>query len=481
MVGLLVIALGVASWSRWLGVMLVCSLHGCSTDTFSCFSNEQCVRQDQQGTCEPIGFCAYPDAECESGLRFSPNAEESFANTCVSLFEPGEITTSTGPAPTTTTTGDRDVGNLECGNGVLDPGEDCDDGNDVPGDGCGPTCRFSGTELWSQHHAGPAGADDRASVVIGRNDGRVVMAGEQGAADGTRSAIVLAYERDGESLVGDPWIDDEPGDVWLRDIAVRDTDVIVVGERLSDGPAGARAWYAILDVWLDLQTEGAVDTLASERIRGVVETGEGFAMVGSQDGVGWARWVETSRPDWRGDTMISVSAVGARADGAFLVVGEHESGTVLWWVISASGVTLLEGATSGDEVRTAGFDVLGRPVLGGVQGGLPWLAVYDLDGMIAWSVANELGLPAASIEAVDATPDGAVYVTGIQDDSRGWAGRVDTEGVVEWIASVRSGGQNVRPSAVHYAEDDVDTVLYVAGSEANDAGDQDMFIVALEP
>jgi len=29
---------------------------------------------------------------------------------------------------------------IVCGNGVLDPGEDCDDGNTTPGDGCTPTC-----------------------------------------------------------------------------------------------------------------------------------------------------------------------------------------------------------------------------------------------------------------------------------------------------------------------------------------------------
>src|SRR5262249_8555592 len=29
-----------------------------------------------------------------------------------------------------------------CGNGILEPGEQCDDGNVVAGDGCGPTCHF---------------------------------------------------------------------------------------------------------------------------------------------------------------------------------------------------------------------------------------------------------------------------------------------------------------------------------------------------
>ncbi|KAL1434953.1 hypothetical protein MTO96_011311 [Rhipicephalus appendiculatus] len=29
-----------------------------------------------------------------------------------------------------------------CGNGNVDPGEDCDDGNTCPGDGCDPKCHF---------------------------------------------------------------------------------------------------------------------------------------------------------------------------------------------------------------------------------------------------------------------------------------------------------------------------------------------------
>ncbi len=28
-----------------------------------------------------------------------------------------------------------------CGNGVIDPGETCDDGNATPGDGCSATCQ----------------------------------------------------------------------------------------------------------------------------------------------------------------------------------------------------------------------------------------------------------------------------------------------------------------------------------------------------
>src|SRR5439155_330993 len=61
-----------------------------------------------------------------------------------------------------------------CGDGVLDPGEECDDGNTVAGDGCSPTCRLevckimrSGQTLWlrsllSVRHGAPG--RDRLSL-----------------------------------------------------------------------------------------------------------------------------------------------------------------------------------------------------------------------------------------------------------------------------------------------------------------------------
>ena len=34
----------------------------------------------------------------------------------------------------------RPVDNPGCGDAILGPGEECDDGNDEPGDGCTPDC-----------------------------------------------------------------------------------------------------------------------------------------------------------------------------------------------------------------------------------------------------------------------------------------------------------------------------------------------------
>jgi cysteine-rich repeat protein len=63
-----------------------------------------------------------------------------------------------------------------CGNGVIDPGEDCDDGNDVPGDGC-ENCRFPVTpSARSQHGMFYDTARGRIVVYGGRGEQGVVLA-----------------------------------------------------------------------------------------------------------------------------------------------------------------------------------------------------------------------------------------------------------------------------------------------------------------
>jgi cysteine-rich repeat protein len=46
-----------------------------------------------------------------------------------------------------------------CGNGALDAGEECDDGNTTAGDGCSPTCQNETVDL-------PADLDDDGDVDL---------------------------------------------------------------------------------------------------------------------------------------------------------------------------------------------------------------------------------------------------------------------------------------------------------------------------
>lgn len=79
---------------------------------FTCASDSDCTGEGN-GTCQSNGFCAFPDAMCDSGSRYGELAGGGFANTCVPLNEPSEtdpvggsssVTTSPEPTATSLTT-----------------------------------------------------------------------------------------------------------------------------------------------------------------------------------------------------------------------------------------------------------------------------------------------------------------------------------------------------------------------------------------
>jgi alpha-tubulin suppressor-like RCC1 family protein len=58
---------------------------GCTKlrSSFICSSDASCVSQGQQGRCEPVGYCSFPDPGCPLGRRFGAWAEAGLAGTCV--------------------------------------------------------------------------------------------------------------------------------------------------------------------------------------------------------------------------------------------------------------------------------------------------------------------------------------------------------------------------------------------------------------
>lgn len=84
-------------------VALAAGMAGCGTPAFHCLDASDCV----DGTCEPNGFCSFPDTDCPSGSRYGEHAGAGLANTCV---EPqaadtdpvvGDDDGTTGVPPTT--------------------------------------------------------------------------------------------------------------------------------------------------------------------------------------------------------------------------------------------------------------------------------------------------------------------------------------------------------------------------------------------
>ncbi|MEO8550728.1 MAG: thrombospondin type 3 repeat-containing protein [Kofleriaceae bacterium] len=70
--------------------LLVLALCGCAPGSeFHCASSEQCRSGAQTGTCEPTGYCSFPDVTCPSGLRYDGTAG-ALASACVDVSAGGD-------------------------------------------------------------------------------------------------------------------------------------------------------------------------------------------------------------------------------------------------------------------------------------------------------------------------------------------------------------------------------------------------------
>jgi cysteine-rich repeat protein len=100
------------------------------------------------------------------GLLFACTVDEPTLDTAGSTTNPGDTETSDVPdLPSddeTSTTGELDP---ICGDGVVDPGEDCDDANDVDGDGCTATCEL-GPCAWEWVRRDPALTSEGEWLVV---------------------------------------------------------------------------------------------------------------------------------------------------------------------------------------------------------------------------------------------------------------------------------------------------------------------------
>ncbi|MCA9709035.1 MAG: hypothetical protein KDK70_24535, partial [Myxococcales bacterium] len=102
---------------------------------------------------------------------------------------PSDSGTDTG---TTGTTGEIPP---NCGDGIPDPDEACDDGNMIDADGCNNDCTVSGSVLWFHTQAGGVGQNEEGFGVVVDDQGRAYVAGEFFAVD--LDFWVRQYEGDG--------------------------------------------------------------------------------------------------------------------------------------------------------------------------------------------------------------------------------------------------------------------------------------------
>jgi cysteine-rich repeat protein len=315
--------------------------------------------------------------------------------------------------------GDADTGSAGvCGDGVLDPGEACDDANDQPGDGCELDCTATpGLLLWSTMVDG-AGGDDAALAVAVTQGSAVLVAGTQELT--TSEDVWLAtFAADGIPT-GDSTFDygeDEVG-----------TSVVVT-------PSGV-AYVAGLQSSQDRALLLRVDGSALGDVGGAPEdivpfsavaspTAEGFVLV--TNGGGFGEITATVR---RYSSEAAVLADLPQPADVFIGAAAR----------ATDGGTILGGGSFGD--------------MG--MGSTGWVGALDPGGgpVWSWTSAPEPGVE-VRLRGVATAPDGRVVAVGTreiqgpgEDIDFGWIWWWSADGTPEGDGALDIGGATARPTSV---------------------------------
>ncbi|MCH9685082.1 MAG: hypothetical protein K0V04_26835 [Deltaproteobacteria bacterium] len=332
-----------------------------------------------------------------------------------------DSTGSTSIDPDSSGSGDTSGGPAVCGNEVVEGLEQCDDGNDTPGDDCEPGCVLPpGQLVWAVTVDGGEGIDE-ANAVVALPDGQIVVVGQQQTARGGRDTWLAAYSPAGEPLwsrVHDlgAGLDDVATDVvvtsdagalaitgWVEmpvaDGADDDDDIVLV-ELDNTGEIVSSYTYTGPEGLVDRGTTVAVDSEGLRLLGGGVET------VAQDDQIWLAKVDLTGAIVWEqtfggaGDGFDAAVAMAATADGGFVAVGAIDSGP--------------------DQDM--------------------WISRRDGDGNELWSDVVDGGFGADAAQGVVVADDGTIYVSGglanaLTNGLDLWVGHYDDAGNQLWTST----------------------------------------------
>ncbi len=422
--------------------------------TFDCGSDEQCNDLGQAARCEPAGYCSVADNRCTSGRRYHEYAGDGLASQCT---------------------------RLRCGNGAVDPDEECDDANDADGDGCNRDCRRSGQEIWTRSYASTGNIEDRCYAVAIDSQGNAAVIGHIYTEGQGFDLWVRKYTVDGDAA----WTWVKNGDANLDEegwsIQVDGEDGFVVGGYLTTAAQGPNAWIARINadgfrVW-EQQYDGGVARV--DQARGVTIMPDGDISIAgyttaddlwdtqlwlqrvSSDGsiVRWARvlpgFTDVSQPDRaHGIAHLDgdILAVGHRQDVGgvthHFIARVNPQGSDVWredgpdadgW---PSSITAVEVTPKGELL------IMGRKVNPAGNGDI-WMQRRTGDAEVMWEeIVASPGESDDRGNGIAPTPDGGFIATGElgagAGSTDGWIRRYDAQNREVWtdIVSGPAGGRD---------------------------------------
>lgn len=411
---------GLVAAAAALGSWLVGALGGCALE-FSCSEDAQCTLDGRAGVCEIDGFCSFPDPRCDSGRRYHRSASSTLAGTCTvpgSGSSEGSSTTIESPDPTDSSDdAPPDLPSVpSCGDGFVDEGEECDDGNAVDGDGCNRDCVPSGTVVWNAEYSGLDDGDDDAWGLGLSPAGDVVVAGRVGLdGDGSTAAWVRMYDADGNELWTREVVHGDAGRDGALAVALHATEGLFVGGWAATTLAESGLddeedfWLARLDLrsgQVEAQTVFDGDG-GPDRIRGL-----SFSDGGELLAAGWAGAGAGSTEDlWYG-----------RFDPQTLELG--------------AAITLDEGANERAHqpapLPSGGMAVAGS--VHGPRGPQAWLRLVDAAGEPTLTRTFAQASLWTDVEPIPGSADLMVAGTLFSGLAQAVALRVDDRGATVWSA-----------------------------------------------
>lgn len=454
----------------------------------------------------------------DSGSSSDGGSEGSTASgtTATTAGTSASTTASTSAADSTGTdagTDDASAGSSDttdgvpasCGDGMVDEGEQCDDGNDVQGDGCNVDCVESGAQRWELLYDAPAGLSDCGYDVAVNAAGAIAVAGDATSPDGdTFDILAIGVNSDG-SLAWDMIYDsastnESPGGATDRAYAVAiedDGEVIVAGhEYLSP----ETVWVRKLDAAGETQwTRTGGDThagrayglsLGTDDSVFVVGTHGLYAFVTKYNTNGVEYWTQERKgtdgcngcdylADARGldDGGVIVGGSFDNDDGDAALVRMSNIGDDAW-SFEVDG-----GGTDDGVIAVAASGESTLAVMGWGGGQAPELRSYAPDGSVEWMLADPMPETPEIADVVALSDGGFALLANTYDpDVMAYVGvlaRFDDAGGLLWqrtLAAPQTGYAGASAIAV-----DGDDNLYVAGCRTDGEVQTDVWLVSFTP
>jgi cysteine-rich repeat protein len=234
----------------------------------------------------------------------------------------GGGTTATSSEPTTeegSTSGATSSGSTtataECGNGIVEPGEQCDDGNTDEDDDCYNNCEARCGMIWSANGSGLSATFSAGVEVAADGGGNLFATGYFEDANENDDAWVGAYDTDGGAGWTGQFLGVDDQDDWATAVAADgDGNVVIAGttETATNGTdifvrkfdsSGAELWTKTIDgpqggddeAW-GVATTAAGDVVVSGTIRQVhvdPVLGDSDLWVRKYESDGTELWTET--------------------------------------------------------------------------------------------------------------------------------------------------------------------------------------------